>query len=71
MLVFTGERFEEQETEAEEAGYLPNDLRDNNHKRAFAAASDATFHGGPNTKRLGEDQPCGGGRRVIRKKIGD
>lgn len=65
MTYFNGESFTEREDESARTD-LPRDIKDNNHKGA-----PASFHGQPNTRRLGEDQPCGGGRRVIRKRIGD
>ena len=66
MTWFNGEQIVEVETQADEAG-LPRDLRDHNHRRAVPAA----LRGGPDVRRLGEDQQCGGGRRIIRKRIGD
>jgi len=67
MTYFDGERIVERETDRDEAGLLPREHRQPSAK----TRSDRGGYGDLDTRRLGEDQRCGGGRRIVRKRIGD
>jgi hypothetical protein len=66
MLVFTGEQFVEQEREDDDG---PMPVSTPRRERTGETLYGFQDHGGPNLRRVGNDEPCGGGRRVVRKRI--
>lgn len=66
MQFFDGEQIIERQTEAEEANFLSPA-----HRRQTVRSSGERLSTARDEQRMCIDQPCGGGRRVIRKRIGD